>query len=240
MSGFKKRLGHGLLLNLGLPVAVTTSMLLYAAMRGESSGPSKVTEAYFAQAREAADEVPYTLPGGWIGSDVPVPTQAVDMLKPNVLVSRSYESLGGRGTVSLLLVQTSDIANLLNHYPPACYPGQGWQIISRDEADWTVDELPIRGTIYRMVPPGGDEEQPVVIYNFMLQANGKTSRDMESLRSFARQGTGRVYGGGQVQVLFYGGMDEEARAHAFESVMRESMPALRAILDGYGPSADAV
>ncbi|MEM1011059.1 MAG: hypothetical protein AAGI46_02425 [Planctomycetota bacterium] len=216
-----------------LAIIATAGLLGWGGyLRWTEDDVSAEVTAYFANCRLAAEEIPHILPGGLFGKDVPVPTRAEDMLRPNVLISRSYESIGQGRAVGMLLVQTTDIANLLNHYPPACYPGQGWDIIGDEPAEWTVDGLDIRGTIYRMRPPGASEEQVVHIHNFMLQADGETSQDMDQLRSFARKGSGRDWGGGQVQVLFYGGMDEAERDAAFGDVIRGMKPALEAILDG--------
>lgn len=220
------------LLTFWIPVIVTAAVLLSARFLSKQTGYDPAADAYFEASRRAAEAIPYTLPGGWIGRDVPVPTQATDMLKPNVLVSRSYESISQSGAVSLLVVQTTDVANLLNHYPPACYPGRGWSILGNEPSDWQAAGLDINGTTYRMLPPGGDEDRPVHIYNFMAHADGKTSRDMQGLTDFARQGTGRAFGGGQVQVLFFGDMTEDERDELFELVVAACEPTLQAILDG--------
>jgi hypothetical protein len=215
-----------------LAILVTAGLLVWGGYLSRSkSDMNAEAVAYFADCRTAADQIPLALPGGWIGRDVPVPTQATDMLRPNVLVSRSYQSLTGGDAVSLLLVQTTDVANLLNHYPPACYPGQGWIIAGDEPADWTVDGFDIRGTIYRMIPPGGDEDRPVYIYNFMAHADGQTSRDMAGLKSFARRGTGRDFGGGQVQVLFFGNQSKAERDAIFATTIAASRPTLDAILN---------
>ncbi|MEM6560152.1 MAG: exosortase-associated EpsI family protein [Planctomycetota bacterium] len=214
-----------------LPIVFTAGLLGWAGWLARAEDGEDVrTVAYFAASRQAAEAIPFTLPGGWVGREVPVPTRATDMLRPNVLISRSFQSLGGGDTVSLLLVQTSDVANLLNHYPPDCYPGQGWTIADSSPAGWDVNGLPITGTVYQMIPPGGDADQPVFIYNFMAHADGATSRDMEGLKSFARRGTGRDFGGGQVQVLFFGDMDRAERDALFETVVAACEPTLRAIL----------
>ncbi len=221
-------------LKLWLPILVTACILVGVELRSVSlrSQPEEAT-AYLAACRESATSIPYSLPSGWIGQDTEVPTIVDDILRPNVLVSRAYDNLAGTGRAGLLLVQTADVQRLLGHYPPACYPGRGWNNLGGEPADWTIGDLDINGTIYRMVPPGGDMDQPIYIYNFILRPDGETGRDMDAVWTSGRSGRSRYFGAGQVQVLFYGNMTADAREAVFASIVQACEPAITQILDGY-------
>jgi hypothetical protein len=216
------------LLAAGLTLAVFAWVeFRLAGNRGVPEGAA----AYLADCRDAAELIPHTLPGGWIGRDVPVPTAATDLLKPNILISRSYQQLRGDSAVGLLLVQTTNRQDLMQHHPPVCYPNQGWHMIGEEPRAWEVDGLPINGIVYTMRPPGrGDDDPPVRIYNFMMQAGGSTGHGMDALFEGARRGAGDHFGPGQVQVLFYGGMDEAGREATFAAAIRAMRPAIDAIL----------
>lgn len=217
-----------------LPVAATAAVLLGVEWQSQPlrAKPEEAV-AYMAACRQAAEEIPYTLPGGWIGVDTEVPTVVDEILQPNVLVSRNYRSLSGNQRVSLLIVQTEDVQRLLGHFPPACYPGRGWTNLGGEPLDQTVGDLVIDGTHYQMVPPGVDPERPVHIYNFFLRPDGETGRDMDAVWASGRSGRSRYFGAGQVQVLFFGDMSPEQRDQAFAAVVGECMPAIAQILNGY-------
>ena len=215
-----------------LPALATLAVLAAVEVRlhGGREIPAGAAD-YLADCRTAATSIPYTLPGGWIGQDAPVPTQATDLLRPNVLVSRTFRRLGNRSAVGFLLVQTTHRRDLLQHHPPVCYPNQGWTVISAEPATWQIDGLAIDGIVYAMLPPGRDEgDEPVRIYNFMLQANGSTGAGMDALYAGARGGAGDHFGPGQVQVLFFGGLDAASREATFAEVIRAARPALSEIL----------
>ena len=215
-----------------VPAAAVLAVLAAVEVRlhGGQGVPAGAA-GYLADCRSAAAEIPYALPGGWIGQDAPVPTQATDLLRPNVLVSRTFRRLGDRAAVGFLLVQTTHRRDLLHHHPPVCYPNQGWTVRSAEPARWRVDDLDIEGIVYSMTPPGRDEgDEPVRIYNFMLQANGSTGAGMDALYAGARRGAGDHFGPGQVQVLFFGGLDAASREATFASIIRAARPALSEIL----------
>ena len=217
-----------------LPVAATAGVLLFVAYeRSDQLSAPPEAQAYMADCRDAAEAIPFSLDGGWIGQDAPVPTVATEILRPNLLVSRNFEPLVGGGRIGLLVVQTQDVQQLLGHYPPACYPGQGWTNLGGEPRDWSAGGFDLNGTEYRMVPPGGDEERPVHIYNFMLRPDGETGRDMDAVFAAGRTGQSRFFGAGQVQVLFFGDMDAERRDEVFATVVEAIRPTVEAILDGY-------
>lgn len=216
------------------PILATAGVLVAVEYKShELRTEPEAATAYLAACREAVEQIPYAVEGGWIGQDAPVPTQAEDILQPNVLVSRSYRRLDGTASVGLLLVQTSDVQRLLGHYPPNCYPGRGWTLLGSEPGDWSIGDLNIDGTIYQMAPPGAEDDEPVHIYNYMLRPDGKTGRDMEAVWAAGRTGQSRFFGAGQMQVLFFGDMTAAEREAAFEQFVLSCEPAIAQILDGY-------
>lgn len=222
------------LLSMWLPVVLTAAMLAAVGLiRREQLSEPEEALAYMADCRAAAETIPYTLPGGWLGVETEVPTVVDEILKPNVLVSRSYTNLTGTGRLGLLVVQVKDVQNLLGHYPPVCYPGRGWSDLGGEARNWSVAGLDIQGTAYRMIPPGGDADKPVHIYNFILRPDGQTGRNMDAVFAAGRTGESRYFGAGQVQVLFFGTMTNTQRDAAFAQVVSASMKSIDAILSGY-------
>ena len=74
---------------------VTTAPLVTAALLGgmamENSTHIKPqnVEAFHDEAKAALDEVPYVI-GSWVGKDEAVPIEAVKLLRPNRIISRTY------------------------------------------------------------------------------------------------------------------------------------------------------
>jgi len=65
--------------------------------------------------------------GSWNGTDYPLPPSAIELLRPNATLNRVYTNNMGR-EVGFLLVQCRDSRDMLGHYPPICYKGQGWEV----------------------------------------------------------------------------------------------------------------
>src|SRR5688572_9027810 len=114
--------------------------------------PPADAAAYHERVRGAAATVPLHI-DSWFGVDTPVPTAAVEMLHPNVVISRRYEDLRTHQNVSFLLVQVSDVRDILGHYPPYCYPARGWPEMGREAKTWDVKGLKINGTTYSIASP---------------------------------------------------------------------------------------
>ena len=106
--------------------------------------------------------VPYKL-GSWAGSDVESPPSAIQMLKPNVVVSRYYENTETGEAVSLLLTHCKDARNLVGDYPPVCYPSSGYATDFNERVGLTVGDCEISLTEYGFVREDEDELEGMVL-----------------------------------------------------------------------------
>src|SRR5688500_20316463 len=109
--------------------------------------PPPAAEAYHAAVRAAAKNMAPTW-GSWLAVEVPVPVAAVKMLHPNIIISRRFQNISTGESVSVLLVHVKDARDLLGHYPPVCYPGQGWRTQSINEVQWNSGAAVVQGTQY--------------------------------------------------------------------------------------------
>jgi hypothetical protein len=66
--------------------------------------------------------------GEWIGEERPLTPAAVELLRPNASLSRSYRRIGDPATIALSLIHCSDFRDMAGHYPPVCYPAHGWTL----------------------------------------------------------------------------------------------------------------
>jgi hypothetical protein len=196
-------------------------------------------EPYHARAKQVIEAIPYNI-GSWTGQDVEQPEAAQKLLKQPVLVSRRYvdtsaEALVRRErTASLLFVQTKRSNDMVGHYPPNCYRSQGHTIVERTARDWTIDGLVIPGIEYHFLRKIDGHTANKIVYNFLMVPGRGIVRDMEGIKAAAEDYQQRYYGAAQVQVVFDAlgseKMSQKERDEVFHTLMRETIPAIRAVL----------
>ena len=188
---------------------------------------------YHADVRAAAGLVPHRI-GGWVGQDVRVPEQAMSLLSPNVILSRQFTNVENGMAASVLLVHCVDAHDLLGHFPPRCFPGQGWTLRASRPKDWTAGDLSLTGTEYEFVKPhafgGTGGESAIVVANCLLRPGGRTLRDMDELSRTAGGARAPRAGAGQIQVYFGADVPEKWRDAAVGELAIGYRPALDAIL----------
>lgn len=183
---------------------------------------------YHQRIRQAAENFPWSF-GKWMGREVPVPTSAVSMLMPNVIISRRYDEMGTSRHVSLLLVQCTDARDILGHFPPVCYANQGWTLDPDhgQPLDRKFDDLVIQTTAYTFT---AQQHNRLIIDNFMLLPNGRTARDMDDVDSAARHLSQKYFGAGQVQLVYDYEPSEQDRAEIFQAMMEMLRPVITQIM----------
>ena len=157
-----------------LPVGM--SLALAGGKAGIDRSMRKVTAdmaSYHKQITIVAASAPTQI-GDWIGQDVPQPQSAINLLRPNVIVSKRYVNYVTGEAVNFLLVDCTDARDLLGHYPPVCYPNQGYILMSSQSHDWQVGDLVLTGMQYDFYKKDYDlvtkesQETNETVANFML------------------------------------------------------------------------
>ena len=144
----------------------------------------------------------------WHGQDVPIPTAAEEILRPNSLVSRRFTRLGSTETVLLALIHCSDIRDMVGHHPPHCYPAAGWTIDAYNTKDLAIrlagETVLMRAYRFKRMDKIGIEQQQTVLSMFMLP-DARRLTDMNDLQGSGASGR-RVsaMGVAQLQLLFRG------------------------------------
>lgn len=176
---------------------VVALMCLAGAERWRTSEPVGV-QAFEAQVRAAWAMAP-VMTGDWVGRDQPLPVAAVQLLRPNALLNRRYINLKTGEEAWVLAIHCTDVRDMDGHYPPNCYPGNGWELKNATPNDWAGGL--VKGTEYefsqgRLMSGGG----LWVAGTFVVRESG-TVRDMQAMRLESRKGTSRHFGVAQVQVV---------------------------------------
>ncbi len=210
-------------------------LLLLAFVAAESwSRPSPADAApYHAEIRRVADVVPMDI-AGWKGADAPVPPSAVKLLRPNVLVSRTYQHQRTGQHAAVLLVQCKDAADLVGHYPPRCYPAHGWSVVESTAHDWRIGGRNIPGMAYRYSMVRNDTTINLHVINFLLLPDGTLSRDMGDVAGAAADYTRFIYGAAQLQVVTDAELSESER----NDILKDLLPAYFPLMDAIGGGVD--
>ena len=190
-------------------ILASVALLGGAAWQRLSLVPPADAADYHKRIREESAAIPVNI-GGWIGTDVPAPYEAMDMLRPNVLISRSYRK-GGR-QVWFQMVHCVDVRNLENHYPPHCYTAAGYTLLSSATRVWSIGGVEIKGTEYEFARVAIDPSSAIVVENFMVLPQRGVVVDMEPVSQVADDVHRRRYGAAEFQVLFSAGSTAAERA----------------------------
>lgn len=190
-------------------------------------------EEYQADVRVAMERMPYRV-GDWIGADVAVPTSAVRLLKPNMLLQRRYTNTTTNEVVSVLIVHCGDVNDMLGHYPPVCYPASGWTEESREDtsAPLAGAEYPARLYVFRRLSRGTDQTMTVMNFFVLPDAQEHIVSNMERLQRLAQRREAAGLGSAQVQIVGGEGMTEERRREVVALFVGALEPIIREIAEG--------
>lgn len=188
---------------------------------------------YHANVRQAVLDIPLRV-GPWRGKDQEIVPAAVELLRPNVILSRQYTHRDTGESVTLLIVHCRDARDLLGHYPPVCYPGQGWRIVegynpvnklfssNKNADDWRCYPM-THGSVQT-----GDVIQ--MVYHKMLLPDGTATTDMDRVQAIAGDYEVRHYGAAQVQVIVNESLKDKSEIE-IQPLLDALEPAIAAISD---------
>ena len=226
---------------LAAPVLCAGLLIGIAAQKASLLKPADA-EPYHARVKAAVDAIPMNL-GLWSGVQVDLPPAAVNLLRPNAILSRHYRDnrryeygpTGARrrrsGMVAqLLIVQCRDSRDMVGHYPRNCYVNSGEDLREERERTWQVGDVSITGTEYMFDMAGGRRR---CVYNFLIVPGadgGQIVPDIEGVNRAAEDYQRRYLGAAQFQFVLSGDAAEAPRAErdrAFRSLMGEIVDVIK-------------
>jgi hypothetical protein len=226
--------------------SILTPPVLCAVMLGgmvlEKSRHLKPADAaaYHARVREAVMAMDLTIGdrehGLWVGQDVKQPDAAVQLLRPNVILSRKYtdtttKTSYGNRDCQVLIVQCWDSRDMVGHYPENCYPNAGETLLHKEPRDWQLGDRLITGTEYTF--EGYERGHPVrhVVYNFLFAPGQGIVRDIKGVNKAAEDYQWRHFGAAQFQFVMDDTLSREARDEIFATLMGNDLGVLDALND---------
>lgn len=210
-------------LMLGLPMVLSHEV---HSKQSEDSKQQQVTEAL--------EGAPYRIEN-WEGVDVPVPTAAIEMLRPSAILSRNFTNVEDGRAASLVVIHCTDARDMDGHFPPVCYPSRGW-IHDRnvdEQFSLVVGEKQIPVTLYHF-RGGVDLGLPgrLHVFNFFLQANGVLTPDRPVVNHLLERHSRSARGIVQVQVVMSGQFAMEDATAAASTLLQGAMPLLKTLAEG--------
>lgn len=177
------------------------------------------------QIRIALEQVPFRIAGGrWNGIDEPIPPDAQRLLRFNGALSRRYRGEDGL-SATVLLVHCSDSRDMLGHYPPICYPANGWietALGVNESAEITLQtasaQIPVLTYQYRRRLEDGTEHRVRIFDTFILPNGGVTPHINEINTSSGRYALA-VQGVAQLQILTPAETSEAVAVAAAEELL---------------------
>ena len=159
-------------------------------------------EAYHQQVRLAVAMIPMHI-GAWVATNLPVPREAQGLLHPNALLHRSYYNAQTGQRVALLLVQCRNARDMVGHYPPVCYPNQGWTCATSKHVEVRAGALRLPVVEYEFhMDQFGDRATHLWVYNVMALPDSTLVPTIEQVNRAAADYTQHFFGAAQTAVCF--------------------------------------
>ena len=219
-------------------VAIVAALAVQQFLLERKTGSDQAYQRHICQ---VAQDAPLRV-GAWIGSDVPVPLQAVIKLKPDVLISRQFTNIADGRTAGLLLEHCTDAHDMAGHYPAHCFPANGWTFVASRPRDWLMDNLQLRGMEYTfaMTDETTAREKKIVVVNCLFRPGGLVLRDMDEMAQASALTSPDGSGSGQLQLYFDSQMPAEKRDAAVVELLHGYRELIEAILAKIPPDCAAV
>jgi len=210
-----------------LAIPFTLVLLVVVAVLRERPANSEGVVRYHERIADLVEQIPVDA-GGWEGQEVPIPQSATDLLRPNALVSRRYvhESRGISGT--LVIVQCRDARDMAGHYPPRCYPGNGW--LAPPERPY--EDTGIGGRTFRkynFTRQTGRAEHEIQVYSLFVLPTGSTTTSMDDVYSLSADMENRHLGAAQIQFVVDRELEEDELRWMLDEFAALVEPTVRAI-----------
>lgn len=188
-------------------------------------------EGYHERVREAAQFLPYRV-GTWVGVDADLRRDAVQILDPNVALSRTYRNVETGRTGSLVIVHCSDARSLLGHYPPACYPTQGWTAQGSSIKTIPAAALTVQAREYMFRSDRLGDSGTLCVLHFTVLPSGEIMPDMRLLEQSARDKRTKLFGGASVQLIVDAELSEEERDEIYRVLVSAAADWIKTVQRG--------
>ncbi|HCT46454.1 MAG: hypothetical protein CMJ35_13890 [Phycisphaerae bacterium] len=210
---------------LAIPIALVT-LVVIGFVRASPQDAEHV-DAYHEQVATLIEAIPIDWEG-WVGHEVALPQAATNLLRPNALVARQYVHEERGVSVTLMIVHCRDARDMAGHFPPACYPGNGWLIPEESGTPLVeVDGVQMRRYPFHRV--AGKNERDITVYNMFAMPTGSTTVSMTDVRRLSSDYEYRLYGSAQIQIVIDGDIDPDLHEWILRDMHAIVAPAIEGV-----------
>ncbi len=188
-------------------LAIPSALIALVVIGALRSSPAESAEVnrYHEEVRSIIESIPVDI-NGWQGEKVPLPQSATNLLRPNGLNARRYVHSERGLSATLMIVQCRDARDMAGHYPPRCYPANGW-LTPDDSQDKFISVDGQRMAVYEYHRLAGQNERDITVYNLFALPTGELSVNMRDVYRLSADYQYRYYGAAQVQIIIDGTVD---------------------------------
>lgn len=193
--------------------------------------------AYHAGAVAAIAKMDWTIGdaenGIWVGQEIEPTRAAVELLRPNIILSRRYTDTRNR-VCSVLIVQCANSRDMVGHYPENCYPSSGEPMVEKTPRDWQIGDVTITGTEYTFERFSRGQPVRRCVYSFLVVPglpNHGIVRDIKGVNKAAENYQRRHFGAAQFQFVMPADYPLEDRDRIFKTLMSSNMGVFDALND---------
>lgn len=213
------------------PLILALLLLLAIDVRGYFRPVPKGARKYRAQVMAIAASLPHHF-GHWRGQDVPLPQSAVSLLQPTVDFCRQFTNRLTGQAATLMIIDCSDTRNLTGHYPPNCYPGNGWILEKSTARTWKIAGYRIPGMEYKFRRGSFDTATQIYVEDFFVMPNGEFLPTEQDFIRHAGTFNDRFFGAAQLELTLPGNMLPTDRMKVFYQLLKPNWKLIDAILHG--------
>jgi len=224
-----------------LVVPALASALLVAMGVANAGFPTAAdAEPYHTRILAMSHDTPAAF-GDWVSRPIDVPPSAVELLRPNAMLSRQFRDPVQRRQASILIVQCKDARDLSGHWPPNCYKASGYTQTHVEPRTWPAlgsktqsasdMQQTIPGVEYTFDMETAAGPSRLVVANFLIVPGVGLVPDMASVRDAGADPQRRSLGAAQVQVVTDGSHNRAERDAIFAELLTPHAPLIDAILN---------
>lgn len=231
-----KRRARSRAVAIGAPVASVLILIWVAVFGGLNLEQPAWAEDYHHDVASAINSIPQQV-GDWIGTDDPEVQPAQQrILKPNIIVQRTYRQPGSNKYLRLLVVHCKLASDMNGHYPRICYPNTGWRLEGAEPMSIRMGTTAIPATHYAF--ESSREGRDIEMYNvnfFILPAREENlAASMEALERSARSVQRVGLGAAQVQFM----SDEPLNTEEWRPILERFARAVEGPIDAIVQGAE--
>lgn len=187
---------------------------------------------YHRAVAEAAQDFPEQI-GPWKQlRPIPMPQAAISLLKPNALRAYLYRHAETGAEARLMVAQCKAIGDIRGHYPPVCYPGNGWTAHESTLHPVQYGNEVIQAMAYRFTRDSQASFAEIIVYNVFVLPTGEILSGREGVGTAAGSRRFRDFGAAQAQVVVSGQMPPGERVQALEQLLNGSRALIEVIRSG--------